>query len=210
MLQKDQIFELYLEDYSLPRYMPAAKSYYGTMSEIIDFMIKLEDNAQTATRYKETLDAAEFYDLDNEATHTVAGMTLPIFTPVKELSRLETTMEDVCWEYNTFNRACFSCYASSVELSQFLIETPDSYELCVQANITGLQIHYPGLGWVFPNGAIHGFPGMVSFDENTHRLALAVSQKSYTLDKLDCAMADALNPHYADLSCLVADIIAEG
>ena len=40
MLQRDPIFELYLEDYSLPRYMSAAKPYYGTMSEIIDFMKK--------------------------------------------------------------------------------------------------------------------------------------------------------------------------
>ena len=49
MLQKDQIYELNLEDYSLPRYKSDIKPYYGTMSEIIEMMNRLEDNPETDT-----------------------------------------------------------------------------------------------------------------------------------------------------------------
>ena len=123
MFKKDQIFELTLEDYACPRYLPVSKSYYGSMDEMVDFMIRLEDNPATGARYKETLDAAEYYDLDNDMTHTVAGQTLPIFVPVAEVSRLETTREDVRWEYKTYSGTVYPCYASKIEMRQSLIET---------------------------------------------------------------------------------------
>ena len=80
----------------------------------------------------------------------------------------------------------------------------------MQANITGLQICYPGVGWICPNGAIKGFPGMVTFCDNTHQMALAVSQCHYEFNEYDLAMADATNPYSINLACLVADILAEG
>ncbi len=210
MFTKDQIFELALEDYSCPRHMPAIKHYYGAMDEIIEFMIRLEDNEAWCVRYKETLDAAEFYDLDNDATHTVAGQTLPIFVPVKEISRLEATRQDARWEYKAYNGSHYPCYASKIEMRQSLVETPTGYEFCVHANLTGLQVCYPGIGWICPNGTIKGFPGMVTFDGNTHHLALAVSQAHYDFDEYDQAMAAAINPNSVNLDRIVADILAEG
>lgn len=210
MTKKNQIFELNLEDYSMPRYMSIIKPYYGTMSEIIDMMIRLEDNEHTATRYKETLDAADYYDLDNELTHTVAGQTLPIFTPVKELSSLETTRHSVSWEYKTLNGTLYPCKAAEIALRQSLIQTPTGYEVCLRANIIGLQICYPGIGWILPNYAIKGFPGMVTFADNIHSMSLAVSQAHYEFCEYEWAMAEAMDPNAADLSRLVADILAEG
>lgn len=210
MFKKDQIFELALEDYSCPRYMPAIKSYYGSMSDIIEFMIRLEDNPATNSRYKETLDAAEFYDLDNEQTHMVAGQSLPIFTPVKEISRLETAQQDVEWKYKAYNGTMYPCQASDIVMRQSLIETESGYELCVQANITGLQVCYPGIGWICPNSTIKGFPGMVTFNDNTHYMALSVSQTHYDYEEYELAVVAAMNPRSVDLATLVADIIAEG
>ena len=210
MFKKDQIFELTLEDYSLPRYLPATKSYYGSMDSIIALMMRMEDDINVGARYKEMLDAAEYYDLDNEITHTVAGQTLPIFVPVAEISRLETIRQDVRWEYKTCRGTVYPCYASKIEMCQSLIEKPTGYALCVQANITGLQICYPGVGWLCPNGAIKGFPGMVTLCDNTHQMALAAAQAHYEFSEYHLAMADALNPDSLNLSCLVADILAEG
>ena len=210
MFKKDQIFELTLEDYSLPRYLPATKSYYGSMDSIIALMMRMEDDINVGARYKETLDAAEYYDMDNEITHTVAGQTLPIFVPVAEISRLETIRQDVRWEYMTCRGTVYPCYASKIEMCQSLIEKPTGYALCVQANITGLQICYPGVGWLCPNGAIKGFPGMVTLCDNTHQMALAAAQAHYEFSEYHLAMADALNPDSLNLSCLVADILAEG
>ena len=156
------------------------------------------------------LDAAEFYDLDNEQTHTVAGQSMPIFTSVKEISCLETVREDTEWDYRAYSGIIYPCYASSIVMRQSLIQTENGYELCVQANITGLQICYPGIGWICPNGTIKGFPGMVTFNDNTHHMTLSVSQKHYDYEEYELAVADAINPYAVDLSALVADIIAEG
>ncbi len=210
MIKKDQIFELKLEDYSYPRYMSAVKSYYGTMDEIIEMMIRMEDDPHVRARYKETLDAAEFYDLDNEVTHTVAGLTLPMFIPVKEFSRVETTLRDKEWEYKTYSGSVYPCKATEIEMCQALIWTKTGFERCVQANITGLQVCYPGIGWTYIHGTIKGFPGMVTFDGNVHSMALAASQAHYTFDEFDQALSDTMNPNSVSLAGLVADILAEG
>ncbi|MBO5785421.1 MAG: hypothetical protein J6R05_05070 [Bacteroidaceae bacterium] len=210
MIKKDQIFELKLEDYSYPRRMSAVKSYYGTMDEIIELMIRMEDDPHVCARYKETLDAAEFYDLDNEVTHTVAGQTLPVFTPVREISCLETSFPYKEWTYKGYNGALYPCYATNVDVRQSLIQTATGYELCIQANITDLRVCYTGVGWVCPNVVMKGFPGMVTYGDNTHRMALATSQKHYDFDELELAMADAMNPNSIHWPCLVVDILAEG
>ena len=210
MFKKDQIFELSLEDYSLPRYLPATKSYYGSMDSIIALMMRMEDDINVGARYKETLDAAEYYDLDNEITHTVAGQTLPIFVPVAEISRLETIRQDVRWEYKTCRGTVYPCYASKIEMCQSLMETKSGYELCLRANITGLQVCYPGVGWIGLTGIAKGFPYMVTFADNTYQMALAAAQAHYEFSEYHLAMADAQNPDSVNLSCLVADILAEG
>lgn len=210
MFTKEAIYELKLEDYSTPRYMPAIKSYYGPMSDIIEFMNRLDDDPNTSSRYKDTLDAAEFYDLDNEVTHTVAGQTLSVFTPVNEISRLETTQENAEWTYKAFNGTIYPCKASNIIVRQSLVQSESGYELCVQANIIGLQVCYPCIGWICPNGAIKGFPGMVTFSDNSHCMALSVSQAHYDYEEYELAMVAAMDPHSVDLSILIADIIGEG
>ena len=209
MFTKDRIFELALEDYSCPRHQPFPKYYYGSMEAMIKLMLRMEDDGCVQLRYKETLDAAEYYDLDNEITHTVAGITVPIFTPVQEVFCLETSLYNKEWAYKAYNETLYPCKASEIELRQSLVQTDDGYELCVQANIIGLTICYPGIGWVCPNGLIKGFPHMVTFDGTVHRMALATSQAHYMPDELERAMTDALNPNSANLALLVADILGE-
>ena len=210
MFTKDQIFELALEDYSCPRHMPAIKHYYGAMDEIIEFMIRLEDNEAWCVRYKETLDAAEFYDLDNDATHTVAGQTLPIFVPVKEISRLEATRQDARWEYKAYNGSHYPCYASKIDVCQSLISTDCGYERCIKASFTGLCVYHHGVGWVNPCNRFKGFPGMVIYDGERATVTLFTSQKHYEPEELDVAMADIMDITKIRPSTATADILGEG
>ena len=210
MFTKERIFALTLENYSCPRHLPETKSYYGTMEEMIELMLRLENDPATALRYKKMLDAAEFYDFDNDITHNVAGYDVPVFTQVEEVCRLETTLRDQEWEYQSHSGTLYPCKASHIELRQMVLRTPNGYEHAAQANITGLQVCYPGIGWICPNGAIKGFPHMVTLDGHTHRMALAVSLEFYLPDYLEHAMEDGLNPEAVDLSYLVEDILGEG
>ena len=99
MMNNKQYYEINLEDYSFPRYASAVKSYFGTMDDIINLMVRLADNDWTRIRYQETIDAAEYYDLDPEITPPVAGQVMPILTPVQEICRFETQLTDQDWYY---------------------------------------------------------------------------------------------------------------
>ena len=210
MIDKDQIYELKLEDYSYPRYMPALKSYYGSMSDIIALVVRLEDDQATATRYKGTLEAAEYCDLGEELYHNMAGQMVPFCVPVEELSRLDTTVHNKEWVYTTFSGAQYPCKASEIELRQSLLRTNDGFVVSIRANIIGLQVCYPAFGWIYPKSKIDGFPGTVTYGEDTHRMELSATMAEYSFDELEFAKADALNPDLINWPCLVADIIAEG
>ena len=209
MIVKDQIFELKLEDYTKPRYMSATKSYYGTKAEIDALMERLYEDPACRTRYQETMEAVEFYGLDNELTHNVAGQTLPILTPVREISRAEAHLDSYSWNHTAFDGTVYPCRYSEIKAIQSVIETPTGYEHCIQGDIIGLQVHYPGIGWVNPTTPVHGFPKMVTYSNGVHSMSLAVSQEHYNPDELQSIMSMIIYPYNVDPSLLVADIIGE-
>ena len=209
MYTKDTLFQIKLEDYAAPRYASVIKSYYGSMEEMIDMLTRLEDDPQACTRYKETLDAAEYYDLDDQATHTVAGKTLPIFTPATIVSRHEDTLEKPYWYYVTPDQRVFPCYATQIDLRQTLVETETGYDRCVQANLSDLCVCYQNTGWALPP-VMKGFPGMVVRDGDTFCMSLSALQAHYEFDELDRALRETADSSHVNLALLVADIIAEG
>lgn len=210
MMNNEKIYEITLEDYSFPRYASAVKSYYGTMEDIINQMVRLSDNDWTRTRYQETIDAAEYYDLDDQITHTVAGQVLPILTPVQEVCRFETKLSNQRWEYMSYNGAVYPCWANEVDVCQSLIRTESGYERCLKATISGLNICHHGTGWITIGNLIKGFPGVVTWDGEHHNLNLFVSQAHYEFDELDTATSDVVDVSTIDLSAIMADILAEG
>ena len=210
MTTKEQIFELTLEDYTKPRYMSATKSYYGTKAEIDALMDRLYEDSACRTRYQETAEAVKFYDLDDDLTHNVAGQTLPILTPVREISRAEAHLDSYSWNYTAFDGTVYPCRYSEVKAVQSVIETETGYEHCVQADIFGLQVHYPGIGWANLAASVHGFPKMVTYANGVHSMALAVSQEHYNPDELRSILSMIIYPDNIEPSLLVADIIGEG
>lgn len=169
-MMNKEIFEIKLEDYRFPRYASAVKSYYGTMDDIVNLMVRLSDSDWTRTRYQETIDAAEFYDLDTEVTHIVAGQAFPILTPVEEVARFETQLTNRSWYYTAYNGAVYPCWAEKLDICQTLIRTGDGYQRCLKAFVSGLNICHHGTGWTTPGSAIKGFPGMVTFDGTSHSI----------------------------------------
>lgn len=210
MMNSKQFYEINLEGYRFPRYASVVKSYYGTMDDIIDLMVHLADNDWTRIRYQETIDAAEYYDLDNEITHMVAGQVLPILTPVQEVCRFETQLTNQRWDYMTFSGAVYPCWAPEVNVCQTLIRTENGYGRCLKASLSGLSICHHATGWTSPGCVIKGFPGAVTWDGQHHTLNLFVSQAHYELDELAMASADVVNVDSIDLSTIMADILAEG
>lgn len=211
MLNREEIFEICLEDYTQPRYTSAIRTYYGTVDEIRDLMDRLRNSTNgTAVRYNETINAVKYYDLDDEITHTVAGQTLPALKPVEELCRFETQLANRYWNYTTYDGSIFPCYASQIDVCQSLIATDSGYERCVKASFAGLCVYHHGVGWVNPCNHFKGFPGMVTFDGERAIATLFASQMHYEPEELDVAMADMMDVAKIRPSVAAADILGEG
>ena len=211
MFNQDTIYEISLEDYTLPRYMSGIRTYYGTEGDIRDLMDRLRNSdTGAAVRYNETIKAVDFYDLDDTITHTVAGQMLPILKPVEEICRFETQLSDQRWSYTAYDGVTIPCYASRMDVSQCLIATDSGYKRCVKADVFGFSVYQHGLGWVSPTYQIKGFPGMVLFDKEKASVTLYAAQQTYGPDELQEARADTVDPDRIRLSVIVADIIGEG
>ena len=122
MLNREEIFEICLEDYTQPRYKSAIRTYYGTEAEIHGLMDRLASSTTgAAVRYNETIEAVDYYGLDDEITHTVAGQTLPVLKPVEEICRFEAQLSEKYWNYTTHDGVTIPCYASKLDICQCLI-----------------------------------------------------------------------------------------
>ena len=205
-----QLYRIYLEDYSYPRSISMVKPYYGTMDEIINLMAYLSESMGTSMRYQETIGAVEYYDLDNDITHTMAGQVLPVLIPVQEVRRFETQLEDCSWNYMNSDGAIYPCWASHVDIYRVLLKTDMGYDLCIKAKLQGVQACYQSVGWIQLNGLTKGFPGAVSWDGSAFTLNLFVQQAHYDFDELEIATADTVDMSRVDLSVIMEDILGEG
>lgn len=211
MLNREEIYEICLEDYTQPRCTSAIRAYYGTENEIHDLMDRLRNSPNgAAIRYNETIEAVEYRDFDDEITHTVAGQTLPILKLVEEICRFETQLTNRYWNYTTYEGSIYPCYASKIDVCQSLISTDCGYERCIKASFTGLCVYHHGVGWVNPCNRFKGFPGMVIYDGERATVTLFTSQKHYEPEELDVAMADIMDITKIRPSTATADILGEG
>ena len=210
MFNNEEIREICLEDYSRPRHESALCAYYGSEDDIIALMERLKNIAGANVRYGKTIEAVEFYCLDDELTHTIAGQELPVMKPVQEICHFETQLQNQCWNYVTHKGAVLPCYASKIHVCQCLFGTDSGYERCIKASFTDLCVNYHGIGWVNPAFTFQGFPGMVLSDGNRISTSLFVSQAHYEPYELEMATADTVDVSQIDLSVAVADILGEG
>lgn len=210
MTNTQEIFEIKLEDYSRPRHDSAVRNYYGTYEEISDLMTRVNNIDGAKTRYRDTIEAVEYFGLDEEFVHIVAGQIFPIMTPVHEVCRFNTTMLNQHWEYITHLGEKIPCYASRVDVFQTLISSDNGYERCIRATFTGLSIFRHGVGWVNPCNVTAGFPGMVTWDGERNKVSLLSSQMTYAPEDLQAAVSDTVDVATISLAHAVADIIGEG
>lgn len=209
-MEKKQLYEIRLEDYSLPRYMGAVKSYYGTMDDITALAEHLIADDDTRVRYNETIEAVKNYDGTNVPVHNVAGHIVPALTPVQEISRFETRWTDQHWFYLSHGDAVYPCHADTVDVCQILVRTSSDYVRCLRVQVFDLRVCYHILGWIHPNDLIKGFPGIITPDGNRHIMNLFAPIKHYTLDQQAQATADMAAISKNDLSVFSADMIGVG
>ena len=204
-----QIYEISLEDYSFPRYMSITKSYFGTKNDITDLIDHLRSDGSIRTRYNETIDAFLNYEEDKIPVHSVAGRVFPILTPVQEISRFETKLEDHEWLYTTRNSEVYPFQADTVDICQILVRRKTDYVRCLRVQVSNLSICRHGMSWVCPGDGIYGFPGIITQDGERHSMRLFAPQQHYRLDSLARATADLADIKKLKLSIFSEDMLGE-
>lgn len=209
MYKENQLYCLMLEDYFYPRTASVAKSYYGTLENMLDLSDILCENEWTFRRYHELICGLEQYDGMQEICNDVTGIAYPLLTPMTEVYRHKITLTDHNWIGIGFSGAYCSLTADCVEATQILLKTDTGYRRCMRAAFTNLRICIPNLGWVYLNGATKGFPGIVSHESETTTMSLFVDQQYYPYEDLAQAVLDAQDPERINLAAVIGDILGE-
>lgn len=209
MLNNNPIYRIFLEDYSRPRWEAAAKPYYGTMDDIRNLMIYLSENEETRIRYGDLIDAVEWYDMDNDAVHTVAGREFPVLMPAEEVCGSEVLLEEQQGYYTGSSDAVYPVWADRVYIRQILLRMEDGLHRCVKASFEGFRLCSSGLGWICIRNSIKGFPGVVTWADNTHTMNLFVEQEVYDFDNQKLAMTDTMDTNMINLVGAIGDIMGE-
>lgn len=210
MLNDNQIYQIYLEDYSKPRYISEGRPYFGTMDDIIDLMVFLEEEESTRIRYAELADAISCYDGNEEITHVVNGRKYPLLTEVNVLARHEIHLGEQHCLYTGYSGASYPIYADSVEVCQILVQDEMGYLVrCIKVSFTGLQICAHGIGWYIPGGYSKGFPGMITRKEGHHIMNMYVTAQYYAPWETETALKDLTNAEKIDLTAACKDILGD-
>lgn len=209
MINQNQFYKMYLEDYRNPRMYRETRAYYGKLEDFLGLAARLSEKKEAAICYADTIEAMESYYLDQNITHWMAGRMYPLLTPVDEICRYDTILENQKWEYHAISGAVCALRAKRVRVSQILIQTEDGFERCIKANFTGLEVCIPGMGWYCPNVAIRGFPGVVTWDENVHTVHLFSTQCRYRFEEREQALKDITDIGKIRLEAAVGDIFGE-
>lgn len=206
----NNLFRIQLEDYSSPRCTHAMSDYYGTLEDMNSLKNYLKSMEGTKIRYGETINALEYFDLDEEITHRVAGKEVRLLTPSTLYGQFDTVLTDHYFEYrgglDPYSPS-YPCYVSRAEVSQVLVGMGAGYARCIKAKLFGLKIRLHGTGWsVVP---IKGFPGIVTWDGESYCTNLFIVGGCYLHDDFNGAAAATANPETIDLSCVVENILGE-
>lgn len=208
-MNENQIYQVCLEDYALPRYAANYNCYYGTMADMDTLVAALQGNNETKIRYAQTISALKGYRLDSNLTHNVAGIELPILKPVEQVCCKSFQLEEQQWIYSCVSGGCCGVKAKAVTLDQVLYREGNDLFRCVKASFEELQVSVPGLGWYRPGSWVKGFPGMIRKSENRLSMTMYLQMQSYTLAQQSVATADTTEWHSDDLEEACRDIIGE-
>ena len=135
----EQYYRLTLDDYATPSFISFTKDYFGTLSDIENFISALKDDKdeQTYKQLSAALDA--FKKGENNITQTVAYNKVNFLVPVNRLKAVSYTMPSTEWEHINVWKCPYKMRFQSAEIQQFWFEINNKYIRAMKAKITDLK-----------------------------------------------------------------------
>ncbi len=171
-------YAIQLEDYSMAKVAMFPKTFYGTMSNIYALIRRLSADPVASLKYQGTIRAFHSYEKGNySVTHTIAGKTERLLTPVDCIHNTMILQENAEWHF--YNGAFdLNLRADFVTIHQVLLRQEDMYLRCARSRFENLQVE-DATGWKAVPNCHHGFPHICDISNGSFCLRL------YTLEQVE-------------------------
>ena len=176
--KSEQYYRLTLDDYATPSFVSFTKDYFGTLSDIENFICALKDDKHAQT-YKQLSSALSAYkNGEKNVTHTVAYNEVSFLVPVNLLEAVSYTMQSTEWEHLNVWKCPYKIRFQSAEIQQFGFESDDKYIRAMKAKITDLKYEEYNGSWI-NIGKPWGFPHIIEEESTCTYNWIAIADKGF-------------------------------
>ena len=178
IVKDQQYYRFTLDDYAAPAFVSADKDYFGTLSDIENFIGALKDDNHSQI-YKQLSSALETYkNGEHNAAHTVAYNEVPFLVPVNLLEAVSYTMPTAEWEHLNVWKCPYKMRFQLAEIQQFWFESDDKYIRAMKAKITDLKCEEYNDSWIDIKTP-WGFPHIIEKEAACTYNRLAITDKRF-------------------------------
>lgn len=182
-------FRLELDDASAAAFTSFGKYYYGTLSEIEEFIQAIDNDQRLREDYQSLISAFKAYIAgDHQVKHFVAYQEVPFLTPVRLEKTEKRCLENYSWEHLNTWHFPYPMRCDKVECEHYLFRDENRYVRCVKANFYGLS--YEGFkgDWIGVGEMFWGYPHLI--EHNPPRVYNRLAEIEKTFDSKDTALED--------------------
>lgn len=187
----NEIYAIYLENYSCPSCTSGIKTYFGTLDEIALFIDKLS----AAGKHPETVKAFGEYTAGNlKAEHVAAYTRQRLINPAELIDSYSLTLAHTEWEYINVYRCPYNMRFDSAEITARLVKLDGKYFRCVQIDAVNLAYYSEFRTenpWQPFNSGFWGYPAMMSVTKKENDFS--VKNRLYIIDKRFDSEAEAVS-----------------
>ena len=196
MTEREQFYQLRLDDCATPGFVSFDKPYYGTLEEIRGFIAALEQDEQCRENHANLIAAFHAYESGNhDAKHYAAFQEIPLLIPVDVLMRRVERLHDYAWTHMNIWECPYYLRCRELEAEQVWIETEKCCVRCLRTRFKNLELKsIVGDEWRPLNSGFWGYPHMLEYEEPYVYSRLLVSEEAFKTKKLALKNAQANQP----------------
>ena len=205
------IYEIDLDDYSLPGFCSGTRKYYGTADEVKAFVLSL-NNAEGS--HLENLVKAIDFNCSNGyiLRHTVEYDKGLFISPVTLIAQASFRIKAPEWMHLNIYGYPYYMKADSAIISEMIVKSRKIYVKCARAELKNLRysIHPTKGKWKKLTDGFWGFPGIIQYDpkgDKTFSSLFFVEKESERKNDPELKIGD---PKNIDLSGFCDNIFGDG
>lgn len=158
-MANNDVFMLQLLDYSCPSYTTFSKRYFGTLSDISDFVSSLKNDDEMEDGFNNLIATFEEYSKGNTSVlYTVAYTKVPFLTATELLGSYSHKLDNYKWTHlNTWRWEYFMRFREA-DLEHIWLSLNETYIRAIRGKFKDLQYSAIEDEWQDIGSVFWGFP----------------------------------------------------